>query len=130
MENHRFSQMIFVGLFSVDHCFTIIKRWFGRIQGSRNLCRLKTVSEKGMRNRTKTEPTWSRRGRDLGRGSFGSVYGFRVIPMDTRPAPGGCGGCFSVQNGDMGLPGSTYLFILDVLVRCQKPCFFERHKLY
>ena len=28
--------------------------------------------------------------------------------------------CFLIQNGDMGLPGSTYPPILDVFVRCQK----------
>ena len=28
--------------------------------------------------------------------------------------------CFLVQNGDMGVPGSTYRLIFDVLLRCQK----------
>ena len=32
--------------------------------------------------------------------------------------------CFLVQNGDMGLPGSTYPLIFDVLVRCQKIIIF------
>ena len=42
----------------------------------------------------------------------------------TRPAPGGCGGCFLIQNGDMGLPDSTYPLIFDIFVRCQKVMFF------
>ena len=32
--------------------------------------------------------------------------------------------CFGIQNGDMGLPVSTYLLIFDVLVRCQKIIIF------
>ena len=34
--------------------------------------------------------------------------------------------CFLVQNGDMGLPGSTYRLIFDVLLRCQKIIIFGR----
>ena len=33
---------------------------------------------------------------------------------------------FWIQNGDMGLPGSTYPLIFDVLVRCQKIIIFGR----
>ena len=32
--------------------------------------------------------------------------------------------CFGIQDGDMGLPGSTYPLIFDVLVRCQKIIIF------
>ena len=50
----------------------------------------------------------------------GSILGFnfdsRSFSLNlTRPAPGGRGGCFFIQNGDMGFPGSSYLFIFDVL---------------
>ena len=34
--------------------------------------------------------------------------------------------CFGVQNGDMGVPGSTYRLIFDVLLRCQKIIIFGR----
>ena len=34
--------------------------------------------------------------------------------------------CFLVENGDMGLPGSTYRLIFDVLLRCQKIIIFGR----
>ena len=34
--------------------------------------------------------------------------------------------CFFVQNGDMGLPGSTCRLIFDVLLRCQKIIIFGR----
>ena len=34
--------------------------------------------------------------------------------------------CFWVQNGDMGLPSSTYRLIFDVLLRCQKIIIFGR----
>ena len=34
--------------------------------------------------------------------------------------------CFLIQNDDMGLPGSTYLLILDVLVRYRKIIIFGR----
>ena len=34
--------------------------------------------------------------------------------------------CFWIQNGDMGLPGSTYPLIFDVLVWCQKMMIFGR----
>ena len=32
--------------------------------------------------------------------------------------------CFWVQNGDMGVPSSTYRLIFDVLLRCQKIIIF------
>ena len=34
--------------------------------------------------------------------------------------------CFGVQNGGMGLPGSTYPLIFDVLVWCQKRMILNR----
>ena len=34
--------------------------------------------------------------------------------------------CFGIQNGDMGLPVSTYHLIFNVLVRCQKIIIFGR----
>jgi hypothetical protein len=34
--------------------------------------------------------------------------------------------CFLVQNADMGVPGSTYRLIFDVLLRCQKIIIFGR----
>ena len=53
------------------------------------------------------------------------LLGFRLFFRSlTRPAPGGCGGCFLVQNGDTGLTVSTYPLIFDVLVRCKKNMFF------
>ena len=33
---------------------------------------------------------------------------------------------FGIQNGDMGVPGSTYRLIFDVLLRCQKIIIFGR----
>ena len=42
--------MVFVGWFSVDRCFNVVKRLFGRIQGSRNLCKSrKDLGEKRVR---------------------------------------------------------------------------------
>ena len=34
--------------------------------------------------------------------------------------------CFWIQNGDMGVPGSTYRLIFDVLLRCHKIIIFGR----
>ena len=34
--------------------------------------------------------------------------------------------CFWIQNGDMGVPGSAYRLIFDVLLRCQKIIIFGR----
>ena len=46
-----------------------------------------------------------RRGRDLGRGSAGSVSGSRWYPCNlTRPAPGGCGGSKIDPKSDLGRP--------------------------
>ena len=50
-----------------------------------------------------------------------------MVPLSlTRRAPGGCGGCFLIQNGDLGLPRSTTPLIFDVLGRCQKIMIFGR----
>ena len=46
--------MVLVGWFSVDHHFTVVKRWLGRIQleidANLEKTHAKTGSEKGMRN--------------------------------------------------------------------------------
>ena len=34
--------------------------------------------------------------------------------------------CSLIQSGDMGVPGSTYRLIFDVLLRCQKIIIFGR----
>ena len=34
--------------------------------------------------------------------------------------------CFGIQNGDMGVPGSTYRQIFDVLLQCWKIIIFGR----
>ena len=46
--------------------------------------------------------------------------------MKKRCQKGSYKSCFGVQTGDMGVPGSTYALIFDVLVRCQqKSWLFE-----
>ena len=64
-------------------------------------------------------------GRDLGRGTVTCLLVLRWISiyLKTLCSPVGAADLL-IHNGDMGLPGSTYPLIFEVLVRCQKIMVF------
>ena len=56
---------------------------------------------------------------------FIKIHAFASFWKDRTSMPKGMPKViFLIQNFDMGLPGSTYPLIFDVLVRCQKPSAF------
>ena len=70
LENQGFSWRVLVGSFCGNRRFTAIKRWFGRIQGSRNLCKsMKNACENWVRKRyaelnengATMEPKWTKK---------------------------------------------------------------------
>ena len=83
--------MVLIGWFSVGRPFTVVKRWFGRIQGSRNLCKsMKHACENRIRKRNaelkdngvkmepKSEPEIFNISRSTGRKASQKRYGKKV----------------------------------------------------